>query len=204
MNEVARSKNIERVSDSDIGAYWRPTTAEPSKIATDLKLPFGCHFLNNIFNISDESRMVRAGFLKVSPHLRGNGVGARLVRGLGALTQEYEFPGISVCLASQYSLDIFEDVFGRDRMTLRTLGESSIAMDLNRVATPETMERLDISFENARAILVALEQAERDLENRQIGFPVTVDLGGLDMSSWELPKEHCKGKVDIESILQSY
>lgn len=201
MNDIDRNAEVRMVQNSDVWAGWYyGNSLEDPKPAADLLLPFECHFLHNVFDVSEDgSRMVRAGFLQVPARLRGGKIGDKLVRGLGSLSQEHGFSDISVGLASQYSLDIFERVFGRERMTF--YGGNMGFVHLKGVTARPPMIRLGATFENARATLVQLESVEGDLEHRRLGFPVSVDLDGLDMSSWVLPREHNQVGVDLESLV---
>lgn len=177
---------------SGMVAYWYTSPVPHAAPAVDLILPMNGSIRHNAFHKVDSGgvRRVEVGSLRVSPGLRGNGMGEQLAQGLGALARKYDFNQIYACIASQYSLDILGKVFGGDNMAF--FGRDGSFIDLNTVTgfeDPEPVEELDIGSEHARKVLVKLEKAESDPELRVLGFPVTVDLEGLDMSGWELPVE---------------
>ena len=173
------------VAPGDMVARWHFSFKPPIRPAVDLILPGDCFFRNNIFHPDIKGlRRVEAGFLKVSPVLRGSGIGERLVRGLGALSQKYACPEIFLCIASQYSFDILERVYGRERMEIHHVD----GYNLRGVSPSSTMGRINnANFEEVRQTLVDLAGLEADLELRDHGFPITVDLDGLDTTDWELP-----------------
>ncbi|MDQ5913466.1 MAG: hypothetical protein QG623_84 [Patescibacteria group bacterium] len=196
MSDQIGNRYVDGVSSANISAYWRSSAYDDGKPTVDLLLPLSCYFIHNVFNVQDSGvRRVEAGLLRVAPNVRGNGVGGKLVRGLGALTQKYDFPEIFVGLASQYSFDIFVRTFGWDRMILQSCGF------LDPKKTPKPTEKLGLSVEEARSKLVAFGQVEKDPEDRYLGFWTTIELSGLDMSNWELPSEFRQDSVDLNTFL---
>ncbi len=165
----------------------------------DLRLSQGSFFTGNIFSVWNNIRRVHAGLLKVAPEDRGNGRGRIMVGGLGTLAHKYAFTEVSAGIASQYSLDIFADVFGMGRMAL--FGLRSGGRDISEILRGDPKERLDIGYEEAREELVELEKDEKDLEDRQLGFYVVVGLDGLDTSAWDLPVEYNRDAIDLEYLL---
>lgn len=192
LNREIRNTADVAPSGTDIIAYWYDTPWAQGDPVADLILPMNGSIRHNIFRAGsgDVVKRVEVGFLRVSPGLRGNGMGERLAQGLGTLARKYDFNQIYACIASQYSLDILGNVFGSGNMSF--FGREGSFIDLETLTaseTPEPVEELNIDFELARNALSVLERVEKNPEFRVLGFPVTVGLKGLDMSGWELPVE---------------
>ena len=163
-------------------AIWELGNPGP---AVDLHLPFKPYLGRNAFVKQGGKRRVWTGSLRVAdPELRGNGIGERLTRSLSVLALKYGYPVIETHITSEYALDIKKRVFGVDRLAYTHADMGAI---------PET-------FDEAREMLVALRQTEEDIEQRTTGINLTIDLDGLDIANWEVPREVTRYGQDIGTI----
>lgn len=193
-----KEKDFRGIDAGPVSAYWHPSLSSLDWPAVDLRIAERGHLSNNTFGFHQFGlRVVEIGFLQVAKDFRGQGLGERLVRALGALTQKYSFFEIFTSFASQYSLDICGRVFGGERMTFIGPNGNTEARDLQDVSARDSLLDIDISFEEVRRVLVALERREEDLEYRMNGFSARIKLEGLDMSGWGLPVEYCNKGVDL-------
>jgi hypothetical protein len=180
MNTV--ESRVKHIAESPITAEWQRDFWDHTVLRLDL--PESCYFSYNFF-IADNDPRIEVGMLEVKhEELWGNGIGERLVRSLGALAHKYGYPKLDTALNSQYSLDIFNRLFGEDRMSFRSIS-----------STEPVKASVPSSYLEARRLLVEFEQFEVDLHNRDRGINTDVNLVGLDMSGWELPVEN------IEEVL---
>ena len=135
--------------------------------------------------IKDETpTVIEPDALFVEEWMRGNGIGRRLVRTLVVESRKLGVETIRGHIESQYALDIRASIFGEQALKFfhdypnRSIEEA-----------PEQYTELPITFSQARASLVLAEESERDLDFREIGFDVEVDISGIDLASpeWNRP-----------------
>lgn len=115
---------------------------------------------------------VSAYALTVEPAYRGQGMGEMLVRKLVEVASDLGASKLVGHIESQYALDIRARVFGKGAIRFfDDRDENPDADDFIAV-----YNELPITFDQARQSLVRAEAYEEDLEFRQIGFNVEVDL----------------------------
>jgi GNAT superfamily N-acetyltransferase len=179
-------EKLSLINQSPVIATWRP---KPTKFFTgpnvSLNLTNESHFSLNTF--TKYQGVVDIGILYVSPDLRGNGIGKRLTRSLGAVAQLHNYRDLMGPVVSEHALDIFGDVFGQDRIDIHGSGF---------IWSPTP----DRSFEEAREILVEFGKREVDPEHRIQQVNVHVDLDGLDIADAEIPVEEYAEGFRPESI----
>jgi hypothetical protein len=175
-------KRLETIARTPVQATW--SQISPERAVVDIRLPvlnpsqpaFQCRF-GGVFDNGDEQFVGTSVLMVNDPELQGHGIGERLVRSLGALSNKYGFRLLKTELLSEYALDIDKRVYGEDR-----LNYISVNHGLLRIR-PKT-------YDQARKKLVRFGRHDPGRGYlRYWGIYTNIDLEGLDMSDWELPVE---------------
>jgi len=195
MGRLTTEQMLDSINNSPVEARWKGPHTVRNEISVGLILPHHCGYYGNVFVNEKDKKYVTTGTLRVGRSkwpedhvVRGNGIGKRLVRSLGSLAQNYDYPEIRSMITSQHALDVVGDVYGEDRITFNGLNYQNIIDEM-----PDT-------FNAVRQVLVGLEAKEDNLERRQYGVLTTVDIEGLDMHTWEKPKEIAIPGFDLNKI----
>jgi hypothetical protein len=172
-------KALSEIERSSVEARWRMPKDAQGGPTVELLLPHKCFLGRNTFVRDERGLYIDAGTLRVTdPELRGNRIGERLSRALGALVQKYHYPKIVAAMASEYSLDIFGRVFGPGSMTFHGTDTTTGAPTV-----------LAMDFADVRLTLQALGMAEPDPEHRNMSIETHVDVSTLNTDGWEMPRE---------------
>lgn len=116
--------------------------------------------------LADRPHTMEPHALYVEPYWRGNSLGERLVRELATQAKNLDIQTLRGHVESEYALDIKAQVFGS--AALRYFDYEPYGEEIE----------LPLSFEQARQSLVRAKEFEKDLDYREIGFTVEVDISG--------------------------
>jgi GNAT superfamily N-acetyltransferase len=120
--------------------------------------------------------------LEVAPSFRGRAIGEKMMRTLIVEAKRLDLKTFGGHVESQYALDIRARIFGKNALKFFYDGEAGDLDDF-----PEQYEELPITFDQARQSLERSAEYEEDLEHREYGFSVEVDLSSIDTQSWDEP-----------------
>jgi GNAT superfamily N-acetyltransferase len=143
----------------------------PKGVNIDLNFDDGVGEYGGFIYSAKPDRVV-AGPLMVEPAYRGKGIGEELVRKLIDEAKSLGANKLTGHIESQYALDIRARIFGKS--ALKFYDDNAAAYD--RDEYPEKYDELPITFDQARQSLVRAEEHEDDLDYRDLGFHVEVDL----------------------------
>jgi GNAT superfamily N-acetyltransferase len=159
------------VASSPVGKRWYPFFGDK---AVELSLPHDCEYGGRLDLSEDGELVMNRHSLRVNQDLRGAGIGSRLVSALARISLENGARRLNGFVLSQYAITIVKDLFGEDNISF----EDDDQITDERVSLPMTIDQAFSSLERA-------EGFERDPEDREHGFYMSIDLSGFKASDFE-------------------
>ena len=142
------------------------------------ELPYGCTMQGWLDDAQpDGSRIYNAGYVRVNPVLRKQGIGQRLIRASLAYAIDHDATKLRAEVVNEASLKVYAEL----------LGHELEYQDDDPSSTGHKLVDLPITNKQAIASLDRAGKVEVNSEDRKHGLIVSADLSDLDVSDWERP-----------------
>lgn len=143
-----------------------------------LALPYGCGIQASFLgHLKAEEGILNIGWLRVPPDLRGAGVGERLVKSCIAYGYDHGAKRIDSAVSTATGIKLRRRLFTEDKVWIADYSEKTV---LSSAPLPITLDQAVASLERA-------SEYEKDTEEPQRAFFVSVSVEGTDMREWERP-----------------
>jgi len=150
-----------------------------------LYLPFGCWLSRNDFFESVDEPCVAVGALRIKhEHLRGTGVGERLVRALAVVAAGEDHDLLHYRAQSTYALSVSSKVFGEDRLELGPV----VREDGTESDPPSDLEEARGLLGWRNSTVGSLWRLIGRGHSQVRSVDLRVNIGGMDVRGWDWPE----------------